>query len=73
MRLFLSLLLGLVLFSSCTKEELDVCGVIENGYSEFEEYTGRTSYYFIINGQDKYVDELTYLSFGVGDNICLDY
>ena len=73
MRFLVSLLLGLVLFTSCSKQEIDVCGVIEGGYSEFDEFTGRTSYYFIIYGEDRYVDELTYMSFRVGESVCLDY
>jgi hypothetical protein len=65
--------LAMLLMGSCEKQE-DVCGTIVGGYSEFNDYTGNIDYYFRLTTDDRArVDELTYLSFGIGDYVCLDY
>ena len=66
------LLLILLLITSCTKPSLEVCGYIEGGGSRFNPSYAFPEYYFKINGNKEWVDELTYLSFSVGDYICLE-
>jgi hypothetical protein len=63
---------SIVLLTSCSKDSLEVCGVIEGGGSRFNPSYAFPEYYFKINGNKEWVDELTYLSFSVGDYICLE-
>lgn len=63
---------SIILLTSCSKDSLEVCGTIEGGGSKFNPYYGIPEYYFLMNGKKEWVDELTYLSFSVGDYICLE-
>lgn len=63
---------SIILLTSCSKESLEVCGTIEGGGTRFNPSYGFTEYYFRINGQREWVDELTFYSFSVGDYICLE-
>ena len=73
MKGIISLVLGLVLFTSCSKETIDICGEVTNGTIEFNEYIGEYGYYLYVNGERKYVSEKIYSSYFIGDYVCLDY
>lgn len=65
-------LTSIILLTSCSKESLEICGNIEGGGTRFNPSYGFTEYYFVMHGKREWVDELTYLSFSVGDYICLE-
>jgi len=68
MKYIISLVLGIVLFTSCEKPGLEICGTIEGG----EYNVINNMYYFRINGEKHWVDQKTYESFYVADYICLE-
>jgi hypothetical protein len=56
---------------SCEKDEIVGCDIIVGGFSEYNPIADRTFYYFRVESGGKVrVDELTYYSFRVGDEIC---
>ena len=71
-KLLLTVVTSILLLTSCEKPGLEVCGMIEGGGTRFNPSYGFTEYYFEMNGKKEWVDELTYLSFSVGDYICLE-
>lgn len=70
--ILLTVATSFILFTSCSKDSLEVCGTIEGGGTRFNPSYAFPEYYFKINGKKEWVDELTYLSFSVGDYICLE-
>ena len=70
MRRIIIILLILLGLSSCTKQ--DYCGIVSGGRS-FITTTGVPIFILEVDGKDEHVDEKTYLSFFVGDVICLQF
>ena len=61
----------LVSLSSCTKD--DICGVVTQGDSRFNDYTMEWEYFLYVDGDRRLVDQKTYESYGINDGICLTY
>jgi len=70
MKNLLLLVLSIVLFTSCEKPGLEICGTVENG--RIDGYSGMT--YLTVNGKEYWVSSKVYESYFVNDYICLsDY
>lgn len=62
------LILLALLLTSCTPDELEVCGIINGGgYNNIN-----NTYYLKIDNTRHRVDMKTYESFYVGDYVCLE-
>jgi|DEB0MinimDraft_10_1074344.scaffolds.fasta_scaffold05074_7 hypothetical protein len=61
----------LLIFTSCSKEDLEICGEITGGYVQYNSIAQRDYFYFRVNGQEVRVDQKTYESYFVGEFICL--
>ena len=65
------LLLILLLITSCTKPDIEVCGNVTGGGVKFNPAYGFEEYYLLIDNNKEWVDLKTYESFYVGDYVCL--
>ncbi len=72
MKMYIVLLTSMFVFSSCSKDDLMVCGTITSGESEFNQIANQWYFYLYLDGKSQRVDELTYNSYYVGDYICLE-
>ena len=68
MKYLISLVLGLMLFTSCEKPGLDICGTVTNGRVDMVNYM----YYLEVDGKEYWVSQKTYESYYVGMYVCLE-
>jgi len=65
-----TLLLSILLFTSCAKESLEICGIITDGRATITS-TGDAIFRLWIDGNPQYVTQYTYETSTIGQYLCL--
>ena len=71
MKKLLLLLSVVLMFISCSKESIEICGEVTGGGTSIDRLYGDLDFYLLVDGQKVWVDEKTYDSYYVGDWVCL--